>query len=293
MKLYYQKMIMYAMLPFTIVLLSLIIWQIFYCAYKKADKSKAGARKIATIIILFFLVHPNIVQYMFNNFNCMDIDDEQRMVNDLNVICWKSEHVSYSLFVALPSLVIWGFGIPLIAWLILARNKNELGNLYTREKYGFLYNGYKKKYYFWEIVNMYRKTSIIFISVFLGIAGVITQAFVVFLVLIIFLYLNVKIKPYAFEDLNDMETFSILTSMITVYCGLYYLSDQPEIYSSSDSSVASADNGLRLNNTAKLILFMMILLSNMAFFTYWGYKMGSELKNTIRSKFKRIYLYLF
>ena len=140
---------------------------------------------------------------------------------------------------------------------------------------------------------MLRKIMIIFIAVFLDVAGTITQALVVFLLLILFLYLNIKIQPYTFQDLNDMETFSILTSMITVYCGLYYLSDNPEIYNSSDNSVSSADNGLRLNSSSKMFFFLTILLSNIIFFTYWCYKMVGELRNTIRSKFKCAYLYIF
>jgi hypothetical protein len=75
----------------------------------------------------------------------------------------------------------------------------------------------RNKFYFWESVNMYRKISIIFIAVFLSIAGIITQALVVFLVLITFLFLNFKLKPFAFTVLNDMEIISLMTSMITVY----------------------------------------------------------------------------
>jgi hypothetical protein len=127
--------------------------------------------------------------------------------------------------------------------LFYQRINKELDYIETREKYGFLYNGYKKTYYFWESVNMYRKISIIFVSVFLRVAGVITQALVIFLVLILFLILNIKLQPFTFQSLNDMEILSIITSMLTIYCGLFYLSDMPEVYNSSDSSVQAADNG--------------------------------------------------
>ena len=140
---------------------------------------------------------------------------------------------------------------------------------------------------------MFRKIMIIFIAVFLDVYGTITQALVVLIVLIVYLYLNVKIHPYMLKELNDMETFSIFTSMITVYCGWYYLSDQPEIYNSSDTSIQSADNGLRLNPSSKMFLFLVILISNLLFFAYWAYKMLGEIKNTLRTKFKKVYLYIF
>ena len=153
--------------------------------------------------------------------------------------------MNYSMMIVVPSLIIWGFGIPAFAWLVLSRNKENLDDIETREKYGFLYNGYKKKYYYWESVNMYRKISIIFVSVFLRVSGVITQALVIFLVLIVFLILNITLVPYTFKSLNDMEMMSIITSMLTIYCGLFYLSDNPEVYNSSDSSVQEADNGCK------------------------------------------------
>ena len=95
------------------------------------------------------------------------------MLYDLEIPCWKSEHIRYSLFVAAPSLIIWGFGIPLVAWIILSKNKNDLESIELREKYGFLYNGYKRDNYFWEIIIMYRKILCIFVSVFMNRIGII------------------------------------------------------------------------------------------------------------------------
>lgn len=177
--------------------------------------------------------------------------------------------MNYSLMIAVPSLIIWGFGIPAFAWVVLSKNKDNLDLLETREKYGFLYNGYKKKYYYWESVNMYRKIAIIFISVFLRVAGVITQALVVFIVLILFLILNIKLMPFTFSSLNDMEMMSIITCMLTIYCGLFYLSDNPEVYHSSDSTVKEADNGRKL-------FFNLIFLHSK---TEWKHKMVLLFRN--------------
>ena len=87
---------------------------------------------------------------------------------------------------------------------------------------------------------MYRKILIIFISVFLGAYGVITQALVVFVLLILFLMINIKIKPFSLVVLNEMESISLITSMITIYCGLFYISDMPTSYTTDD------DNGRKL-----------------------------------------------
>ena len=50
----------------------------------------------------------------------------------------------WSLGVALPSLIVWGAGIPLFAFILLNREKDRLNRLEVKEKFGFLYNGYKR-----------------------------------------------------------------------------------------------------------------------------------------------------
>ena len=67
-QLYYQKMIMYAALPLLMAICSAIFWTLYFWFKKKGDPAKKNGRIVATVIILFFLVHPTIVQYMFSNF---------------------------------------------------------------------------------------------------------------------------------------------------------------------------------------------------------------------------------
>jgi hypothetical protein len=33
-----------------------------------------------------------------------------------------------------------------------------------KEQLGFLYNGYRKKFYYWEVIIMYRKIAMVFIA---------------------------------------------------------------------------------------------------------------------------------
>jgi hypothetical protein len=97
---------------------------------------------------------------------------------------------------ALPSIIVWGLGIPAFAFLLLQKEKHRLKYPDVKEKYGFLYNGYRKAFYFWEVVIMYRKIMVIFIAVFISNFGVITQALFVFLLVICFLIINLKWKPF-------------------------------------------------------------------------------------------------
>lgn len=58
---------------------------------------------------------------------------------------------------------MWGLGIPFFALVLMFRERNKLETVLTRQKFGFLFRGYKKRFYYWEITIMYRKILLIFI----------------------------------------------------------------------------------------------------------------------------------
>ena len=68
LRVYYQKMIIYAIIPIVMLILSVIVWTIYFWFKKNVEEGKKKGRIIATIIILLFLIHPKIVQFMFSNF---------------------------------------------------------------------------------------------------------------------------------------------------------------------------------------------------------------------------------
>ena len=43
--------------------------------------------------------------------------------------------------------------------------------------------------------------------------------------LIVFLYYTLIKEPFAQIGLNNLETLSLITSMISIYCGIFYISD--------------------------------------------------------------------
>ena len=167
----YIKVLIISILPIVFFIVCYCVWAIISC--RNRDPKLLKTRAISSVVILLFFIHPNIVQYMFDMFNCIKIEGTDRMKNDLEVLCYQGAHYVWALFVALPSIIIWGLGIPLFATLLIFRERKSLDSVTTREKYGFLFRGYKKKFFFWESMVMYRKIALIFISVFIGQYGLI------------------------------------------------------------------------------------------------------------------------
>ena len=162
---------MMALAPVIIAFISYGFWGI---KGRNEVSSHWKNKATSTFIILLFLVHPNLVEYFFGVFNCYDIDGTKKLKGDLEIVCYEGPHLFWAFFVALPCILVWGLGIPFFAYILLQREKERLKRIEVREKFGFLYNGYKKDFYYWEVVIMYRKILVVFIAVFLVNLGSIT-----------------------------------------------------------------------------------------------------------------------
>ena len=111
-----------------------------------------------------------------------------------------------------------------------------------------------------------------------------------FLLLIAFFFINSKYKPFSTTPLNELEILSLITSIITVYCGLFFASD-------IDASIAKSipelqERALNLSSSTKMVLFVIIVLANAFFFGYWAYKMYQEVKSKIRKAIPKLYTML-
>ena len=78
------------------------------------------------MVMLMFIAHPNIVQYMLYEFKCQDVDGVQRLKYDLEIQCWTPLHNIFTFVVALPALIVWGFGMPVLAFWLLSKKQSEI-----------------------------------------------------------------------------------------------------------------------------------------------------------------------
>lgn len=197
------------MLPIGLMIIVYVVWFVI-CKIKK-QMDQLFSKFIATIVLLLFLIHPSLTQSMIDMFNCQEFDGELRLLVDLQIVCFEGMHKSIVFGVALPCLIVWGLGIPVTVFILMRKEKDKLDTIAVKQRFGFLYNGYKRHNYFWEIVIMYRKILCIFIAVFLNRVGIIVQALVLLLLLVTFLQANNNRRPFANRSLNDIEGMSLAT----------------------------------------------------------------------------------
>ncbi|CAG9318584.1 unnamed protein product [Blepharisma stoltei] len=258
---YFRTLIIVALIPVFMVILSLFFWLVFKCI--KKSKSTFWDDFISTCIILLFLIHPNIVKTMFASMNCTEINDgEYWLETDLDIRCWDHDHIFYVLVVSLPSIVIWGIIMPTICLVNLIRNKNNLNDISVRLRYGFLFNGYKEQHFYWEFIILYSKIILICCSVFLTRISLSLQALIVSILYSIYLRLQYSNNPYNEDVLNQMEIRAKLVCVVTIYSGLYYLMGS-------------------LGNVASYFLFILIVIANFYFLVYWAWYLLKSIFNKI------------
>jgi hypothetical protein len=162
-----------------------------------------------------------------------------------------------------------GILVPALCLVFLSKKKKDLDELYLKLRFGFLYNGFKPKTFFWEFIVLYRKVLFITISVFLPHYSLVIQAQTVFLILLIYLLIQQRYQPYSTDDLNNLEIYSILVSCATIYAGLYYLSGD-------------------LTYELEVSLFIVIVLFNLLFMQLWLRRTLKMFMGILESKFPNI-----
>ncbi|OMJ86545.1 hypothetical protein SteCoe_11896 [Stentor coeruleus] len=269
---YFLKLAVLCCLPIGIVVISLFVW-IAVC-FLNDTYSYLRREFFTTIVVLFFLIYPNIVKAMFMNFSCVTVDMEGKFLDEnTSIQCWVGDHIKYSLLIAVPGIIVWAIGTPSLVLIWLIKQRRFLHRDENKVIFGFIYNGYKTTHFYWEFVIIYRKIIMITISVFMSNQSTLIQALTVALVLLGSLYLQSSKKPYCFSELNHMESEALFTATLTVYCGLYYLSNS-------------------INDYIKLMLFFIIIIGNSYFIIYWIYYMGQAIIDLSLKFFPQIKYYL-
>lgn len=263
---FYKKIIGYVLLPVLLLLFAVVLWGLI----KLVTKMRAIPHKIVTsMVIIIFVLHPSLTKVTFSIFSCSELLPSQYwLITDMSIRCWDLPHLKNILSIALPSVIVWIFGLPLLCLGLLYRTRQRLSAELIQIKYSFLYKGYKPEYYYWEFVILYRKVALVCASVFLSSVSTMVQALSILAILLICLFVQAALKPFRTPVFNLLETKSILVSLLTIYVGLYFQA-----------------NSWRIE--VNILLFIVILLANIYFLVSWIRKIVPIVVSTIIHTFGR------
>ena len=245
---FYIKQIFMAVLPFGVFLLIMLFWVVR--AWMTGQFRYLNREMTASLVIAFFFLHPTLTTSLFSVFSCTKVSAGQYwLTEDMAIPCWDSQHIRQTFLVGIPAVVVWVFAVPLLCLGILIRNRREQDEVWVKMQYGFLITGYRRETYYWEFVILFRKIAVICCSVFIT-NTIPIQALAVQLILAVCFFLQFSVAPYFSLHLNAMEVRAILVADVTIYCGLFYLTD-------------------KLSSFGSWLFFACIVVSNVVFLVYW------------------------
>ena len=111
----YVRFFFFILLPLLVILLSYLFWLIKGCISKLTKQQRTDST-ISTISIIWSIFYPTIVSYLAQSINCYDVEGTRRLYNDLEEVCFEGRHLIIFYTASLPGLILWGFGVPFLAF---------------------------------------------------------------------------------------------------------------------------------------------------------------------------------
>merc|ERR1711871_1646553 len=189
--------------------------RLLLCRYRSGDPAFP-----VTVLVILILGHPTICKGSFNLFSCRTVGGRSFLEADMDVSCSSAEYLAWSLGLGLPSLLVYGAGIPLFYFMRM-RALRAGGTLKeSRPVYGFLFSGYCDDRWWYELWNSIRKALFTGLTIGLTTAGPAMQAWGALMLLALYIVVFVYASPYSQIWLNALERDALSTDAATLFLGL-------------------------------------------------------------------------
>ena len=222
---------------------------------------------------------------MLEQFRCVEIDGIDRLHADYEINCWTASHSTWSYLIALPTLIVWGLFAPFLCFAIMSKLYRDKSLNHFRTHMGWLTNGLKDKYYYWEILIIYRKITLLLISAFGGSLGKATQGLIFFIIILVELLATIRFRPYSRQTFANLECVSLMVTLLTVYFGIFFVSDMTQF----EDETRVIQYGWSSSIPAKNFFFVLILFSNIGFIAYWLLLIIQEIRAKLRIEHEKLY----
>jgi hypothetical protein len=116
-------------------------------------------RFIYLIVLITFIMYPSISNTILRIYKCEEIDGNWYLSSDLSIGCFDETWNSYAIS-SVFLIILYIIGIPLYFYhkLRKLKNKEKLEDETIIYRYGFMFMGYKDEMWWFEILELTRKT---------------------------------------------------------------------------------------------------------------------------------------
>ena len=216
------KVFLSIFLPIALILIFTSIWALVYLLSSK----KFGDLKrniIISVVCILFLLHPNITKQALSLFECISVgNNDMRMRMHMEYKWYSNDLLVWIGIVGVPCMIIWVIAAPVVAFIILFKNRDYLENESIKKYYLILYQGLNREVFYWEFINTVRKVLLIALNSILSVLSIIYWLLLCIVLLITVERLQQKLKPHMLKDNNGAEIKAIIAGTTVLFWGIIF-----------------------------------------------------------------------
>ena len=169
---------------------------------------------VTTLVIIVYFMYMRVTRSLIEVYSVQQIDDTPYLARSLDKRANTPIHINFQIAAAFW-LVGFTIGMPIIGfsvvtWMFRTGRENDPR---WRTAFGFLNDGYKREYYWWEGAVLLRKLALLLVAVVLSPNDGFLQAFSAVCVLSIAMGVQTFVQPYESTLINILD----MTAMAAVY----------------------------------------------------------------------------
>lgn len=140
----------------------------------------------------------------------------------------------------IPGILVYVIALPAYLFSVVYKNQEFIELIKDKQdlskqkqfqveqfvgSYGFLFNGYKKEYYYFEFITMFSKVLIIFATEYLRKVSNEIQVLISIIIIISSIMSIIKLRPYESVRYGEENIQSQSIQMVIMYVGLFYMTN--------------------------------------------------------------------
>jgi hypothetical protein len=253
---------------------------------------------VVGVISLSYVAWPVAARQALRVMDCsVEIEDVYYMASDLSVVCDPATSYGKTYALATFTLVVVIPAFPLIILYCLIKFNSQLyEGLQLYDENGkmmkhtqsdhrlegvqlllFLYGGFKPKFFFWEVLVMFRKLMLVCVIVFMANAESGFQVYCGVWAFLAAFILELQFEPYQAKICQRMELLSLCSSMVSLLLGMALLLGQDQETGETTYLSETSSNAIKI-----MVIFInfAVMLVFGSFFVKQGVKLvKKELHN--------------
>eukprot|EP00003_Mantamonas_plastica_P006159 TRINITY_DN14_c0_g1_i9.p1 TRINITY_DN14_c0_g1~~TRINITY_DN14_c0_g1_i9.p1 ORF type:complete len:6024 (+),score=1988.35 TRINITY_DN14_c0_g1_i9:844-18915(+) len=225
----------------------------------KEEEFREKYLKLYTVAVLvtMFIGHPIVSKVIFQIFNCVQFTEtEAYIADDMSVSCNTDKYRFYRDTYGYMMVIVYCIGAVLVGLFILVKYRNRLDEPGVQDRFRFIYEGYARKRFYWEVIIMGRKLAIVAIIVFFR-DRALTQLYSGMWMVMGALVAHLYGRPFEGTMPSRLETLSLSSSSVSLLSGLLFFAVGDEL---RDEDVLGVTVFVLILNFVTTIVFAILII---------------------------------